>query len=134
MTDGMDYEVGYAKPPTQTRFQKGRSGNPRGRPKGAKNLETDLAEELGERIRIREDGRDRRVSKQKAMIKALVAKALKGDTRAAMALFALAPKPEKTGPDRAAESADLDRLILEEFRRNVLEHAGVPVSPAAQED
>ena len=42
-----DYEVGYGKPPEHTRFQPGRSGNPRGRPKGTKNLKTDLVEELG---------------------------------------------------------------------------------------
>ena len=124
MADGKHYEVGYGKPPTHTRFEKGRSGNPRGRPKGARNLETDLAEELGERIRIREDGRDRRVSKQRAMIKALVARAMKGDTRAATALFDRAPKPEKGGPDRAADLVARDRLILEEFRRQVLEQAG----------
>jgi len=31
------YEVGYGKPPKQTRFAAGKSGNPKGRPKGAKN-------------------------------------------------------------------------------------------------
>ena len=31
-----DYEVGYGKPPKATRFKSGQSGNPRGRPKGAK--------------------------------------------------------------------------------------------------
>jgi len=35
-----DYEVGYRKPPGHTRFTKGRSGNPRGRSPGAKNLKT----------------------------------------------------------------------------------------------
>ncbi len=45
---GSDYEVGYGKPPRHTRFQPGRSGNPRGRPKDTKNLKTDLIEELAE--------------------------------------------------------------------------------------
>ena len=44
------YEVGYGKPPKHTRFQPGQSGNPRGRPKGTKNLKTDLEEELSERV------------------------------------------------------------------------------------
>ncbi len=42
------YDVGYRKPPKHTRFKPGQSGNPRGRPKGTKNLKTDLIEELGE--------------------------------------------------------------------------------------
>lgn len=126
MSDGKDYEVGYGKPPTHTRFEKGRSGNPRGRPKGARNLETDLAEELGERIRIREAGRERPVSKQRAMIKALVAKALKGDTRAAMALFALAPKPEKTKVAADAEVGQTDLEILEEFLGQAVGRASKP--------
>lgn len=29
----MEYEIGYKKPPKATRFQKGFSGNPKGRPK-----------------------------------------------------------------------------------------------------
>lgn len=41
-------EIGYKKPPRHTRFRKGQSGNPKGRPKGTQNLKTDLAEELSE--------------------------------------------------------------------------------------
>ena len=68
-----DYEVGYKRPPSHTRFEKGRSGNPRGRPKGTLNLATDLAEELGEMIEVRENGAVRRISKQRAMVKSLAA-------------------------------------------------------------
>ena len=39
-------EVGYRKPPKATQFKQGQSGNPHGRPKGTKNLKTDLIEEL----------------------------------------------------------------------------------------
>ena len=67
-----DYEVGYKKPPKATRFQPGQSGNPNGRPKGTKNLKTDLAEELQERIVLREGGERRTVSKQRAMLKRLI--------------------------------------------------------------
>ena len=58
--DKRDYEIGYGKPPKQTRFKPGQSGNPRGRPSGTRNLRTDLAEELAERIAISEGGRRQR--------------------------------------------------------------------------
>ncbi len=57
-----DYEVGYKKPPPQSRFRKGRSGNPKGRPKATKNFKTDLMEELRERILLREGTTRKRVS------------------------------------------------------------------------
>ena len=76
------YEVGYKKPPKHTQFKPGQSGNPRGRPKGTKNLKTDLMEELGERIVVREGDHSRKVSKQRAMLKSVVNRAIQGDARA----------------------------------------------------
>jgi uncharacterized protein DUF5681 len=109
--------VGYCRPPLHTRFKPGQSGNPRGRPKGTANLKTDLGEELSERIRVREGERNLKVSKQRAMLKALVAKALKGDARAATVILNLVSKlfePEAVAEQAPTLTAD-DQAILERF-------------------
>ncbi len=116
-----DYEVGYKKPPKRTRFKRGRSGNPKGRPKGAKNLRTELAEELQERVLIREGGKPRRVSKQRAMLKRLAEKALQGDTRAAslivnmVARFLVQTEDDEPSATLAAD----DLAILANFEARV---------------
>jgi len=84
---GNDGEVGFGKPPVHSRFRKGCSGNSKGRPRGTKNLRTDLTEVLQERITVIEGDRKVRMSKQRAVVKALVAKTLKGDSRAATTLL-----------------------------------------------
>lgn len=94
---GDGYEVGYGKPPKHTRFKPGQSGNPKGRPKGTKNLKTDLIEELSETIDIREGGGTRRISKQRAVVKSLAARAIKGDARAASLLASLMLRLLDTG-------------------------------------
>ena len=77
-----DYEVGYKKPPPDFQFQKGQSGNPKGRPKGGNNFKTDLAAELNERVRITEGGEVKVLTKQQALIKRTMEKGCKGDMRA----------------------------------------------------
>ena len=57
------YSVGYGRPPEETRFKPGQSGNPKGRPKGSKNLRTLFAEELRRSVTLKENGKTRRVPK-----------------------------------------------------------------------
>jgi hypothetical protein len=116
--------VGYGKPPVEHQFKKGSSGNPKGRPKGSKNLKTDLIEELQEMILVREgNGRRRRISKQRALLKTIMAKGLNGDAKAYAAALNLALKvtdPAAPAPG-AASTSDQDRKLIEQF---LARHAG----------
>jgi hypothetical protein len=66
-----DYEVGYKRPPVHIRFKPGRSGNPKSRPKGRKNMGTLTEDILSERIPIREGDKVRKVSKAEVLVRAL---------------------------------------------------------------
>jgi hypothetical protein len=112
-----DGRVGYKRPPKHTQFQPGQSGHPSGRKKGVRNFKTDLIAELQERIPIRENGREMRITKQRAFIKALVAAAIKGDMRATNALVSfctrsLTSEGEKA-PNETPPIEDID--IIEAF-------------------
>jgi hypothetical protein len=104
------YEVGFGRPPKQGRFKKGASGNPKGRPKGKRNLATVLQRALQETIVIREKGKCRTVTKLEAALMQLVNKATKGDLGALRQFTALAQSVESQtadAPTRWIEGADL---------------------------
>ena len=84
-----DYEVGYGKPPRHTRFAKGQSGNPRGRPSGSKNLATVLSEALNELVIVAENGGRRKITMREAIIKQLVKRSATADLRATKILLDL---------------------------------------------
>jgi hypothetical protein len=94
------YQVGYKKPPPQHRFAKGRSGNPRGRPKKPKTLDTFLDKALKETVVVNENGSRKAITKFEAFVKQLVNKATAGDVRVTKVLIELLreAKPELTRP------------------------------------
>jgi hypothetical protein len=125
-----DDGIGYGRPPKHTRFRPGQSGNPKGRPSGVHNIATDILEEMREQIIVTEGGRTRRMSKQKAMVKSLLAKALKGDVRAVIVLLKKLDDIEhaargRTDPDELSRN---DQDILNDFRRQLLEE--LQIKPA----
>lgn len=82
-----EYEIGYGKPPETTRFKTGKSGNPKGRPKGSKNTYKMLDEILSQKIEVVENGKPVKISKKAAALTQLVNKAVKGDTKAITTLL-----------------------------------------------
>lgn len=77
-----DGGVGYGRPPKHSRFKPGQSGNPKGRPKGRKNVASIFEETLYRAVPITENGRRRRVPAIEAMFLGLLRKSLDGDLRA----------------------------------------------------
>ncbi|WP_439369395.1 DUF5681 domain-containing protein [Bradyrhizobium sp. DASA03120] len=124
MAKKSDPGIGYGKPPLHSRFKKGQSGNPRGRPKGSLNFATDLKRTLQAPVTLSDGGKSRRVTTQEAALLRLREKALKGDVKAldrllsyAMAVSADAAEQTTKGP-----SAD-DEAILDAFRAQLLAEA-----------
>jgi hypothetical protein len=84
-----DYAVGYGKPPLHTRFQKGRSGNPKGRPRGKKNMSTLLNTALNAWIVVIDNGRRKKITKREAIVTQLVNKSAAADLKATRIVLAM---------------------------------------------
>lgn len=103
-----DYDVGYGKPPRGRPFEPGRSGNPKGRPKGAKNDRTLIDEALNERVLVRENGREAMMPKRQVGARRFANKVAEGDPKA----FAMWFKLYGIGfgeADRSAATAPSDK-------------------------
>jgi len=109
-------DVGFGKPPLHTRFKKGTSGNPRGRPKGSKNLATQFLDEVNAQIPFTENGRRSVTTKLGAAIKQQVTKAASGDARAVEKVLdrvAALEARAAEGGTRSAEFTSADREVIE---------------------
>jgi hypothetical protein len=95
-----NYPVGFGKPPQHTRFKKGKSGNPEGRPRGSKDFSTLINNELEERVSAKENGRTKRITKRKVVAKQLVNSGASGHLGATKLLLTYMERPEE--PSRQA--------------------------------
>jgi CRISPR/Cas system CSM-associated protein Csm3 (group 7 of RAMP superfamily) len=110
-----DYDVGFGKPPKSSRFRRGVSGNPRGRPKGALNFKTLLQRTLSEKVVITENGVRKTVSKLEVAINRFVSKAMKGDPAAMRQLTSLASfiDMEAATTGEGSQFTEADRKIVD---------------------
>jgi hypothetical protein len=115
-------QVGYGKPPEHTRFKTGRSGNPKGRPKGTLNMETVLARTLRAKVVVNENGKRRKITKLEAAIQQLTNKAASGDLKALHLLGGLVRSAEErsistTTPN--AEVGEADEMVIFEILKRL---------------
>jgi hypothetical protein len=124
--------VGYGQPPKRTQFKPGQSGNPKGRPKGAKNLATRIEEVLSLPVKITQGKRQKWVRTDFAMLLRMREKALNGDLRASERLLGLRmASPEQPGQNAPATSAE-DEAILADYEAEILARAAEKFKPRAR--
>nr|WP_306265444.1 DUF5681 domain-containing protein [Pararhizobium sp. IMCC3301] len=80
MSDHETPPMGYMNPPVNSRFNKGKSGNPKGRPKKRPDAFNTLQKVLKRKIRAGEDSEPMPI--QEALVRKLRNHALAGDRRA----------------------------------------------------
>lgn len=124
--DSRDYSIGYGKPPVGTRFRKGESGNPKGRPRGARNLSTIMERALNERVTVTENGHRRSITKREAMAKQLVNKGAKGEYKAIQVLLNYQVQLENRAAAAAGSVVPQDKLdeVDEEVLKGIFERSG----------
>jgi hypothetical protein len=117
-------DVGYGRPPKEHQFPPGKSGNPRGRPKGRKNLATLVNEVLYMPVALSGAGRNRKVPLIHAGLIGAAQDALKRDLKALAFLVNLArglQDPDQ-GDVSQPVSAEDQKLLADALAR--LAHRG----------
>ena len=121
-----DYVVGYGKPPLHSRFQKGRSGNPKGRPRGRKNMSTLLSDALNGSVIVVENGRRKKITKREAIVTQLVNKSASADLKATQMVLAMLSDLESRA-DASADPApftEADQQVIQRIQARLRSEKG----------
>jgi hypothetical protein len=137
-----DDSIGYGHPPKHTRFKKGQSGNPNGRPKGSMNLAAIMKRELSQRVVVTMNGHRKTITKGEAALCQLTNKAASGDPKALLVMvqieriFGSSPQDQPDDlnlKDRAelaryrAEKERYAKMTMEELKAKLAKVQGLPL-------
>ena len=130
--DDPKYPIGYKKPPPQTQFKPGQSGNAKGRPKGSKNSKTVFEKELRTPIPVTENGKRKKITKLEAIIKHTVNKAAGGDPKATTVVLNETRFHESqnqfSGPQDVIASPE-DQKVMDNLLRRIWQSAPPVLDP-----
>ncbi len=106
----VDDDVGYRKPPKHSQFKKGKSGNPKGRPKRKPPAVSETIDSvLNANAEYRERGQTKRATRRELTIRTHIYRALKGDVKSAEALLKLRAHAQRNG------DAGVQRIVLDDW-------------------
>ncbi len=131
MADDSAHKPGYGKPPRDSQFKKGQSGNPKGRPKGTRNLRTMLEDIVMEDVEYTENGKKRCRPAMEVMLRRLLHRALKDDMKALEMVIRLSQQIGMSRPEPVPIGGllDEDKAILEDFSEQAIAAAKPPTGP-----
>lgn len=114
--EGDRYMVGYGRPPLRSRFPRGQSGNPRGRPRGARDQNAIVRDLARRTVTILKDGRKKRVTNLDLIVDAIRFQAASGNDIALSLLSRYAvPEPDDDEPRAKGVMIGCDKMTVEEW-------------------
>jgi Family of unknown function (DUF5681) len=113
-----DNEVGYGKPPRANQFKPGKSGNPKGRPAGARSEATILQDLVQRKIGLSERGKTRRITLLEGILRRIAEDSLKGNTKSAAFLLNRLYAITSNEPDESCLSED-DQMVLQTYLKKI---------------
>jgi hypothetical protein len=101
-----DHKVGYGRPPVETRFKAGMSGNPSGKRKAPPTLSQRLDRILAESVSVTEGGKSKRMAKEEVFLRQMVTRAIGGDRQFGRLLLDYLERRQENAPAGATSATD----------------------------
>lgn len=108
------YIVTRGKPPRETQFKKGQSGNPKGRPRGSREMGTLLEQELDRTIEVTQQGRTIKLTRRQVIVRRIIEKAMQGDPKAIATCLSIESSKAAKGKAAGATAAEFDVQLSED--------------------